>query len=190
MTRIVVLPGDGIGPEVAAEAVKCLKLLSVHQGLDFTFEDHDFGGVAIDNHGHPLPDSTLAACREADAILMGAVGGRRGSSPAADGRDCRWRCRRNHDPRRRSRAPDGRKAASGISPLRRPLRDRCRRPAGPQSSSFKKLPRADSCAVLRRFPTCQAAFVSGWLASQAICCRRRAPTFSIGCSRSAFILAA
>ena len=75
MTRIVVLPGDGIGPEVAAEAVKCLKLLSDHQGLGFAFEDHDFGGIAIDNHGHPLPDSTLAACREADAILMGAVGG-------------------------------------------------------------------------------------------------------------------
>jgi 3-isopropylmalate dehydrogenase len=75
MTKIVVLPGDGIGPEVAAEAVACLKLLSDHAGLAFAFETHDFGGVAIDRHGAPLPESTLAACRGADAVLLGAVGG-------------------------------------------------------------------------------------------------------------------
>jgi 3-isopropylmalate dehydrogenase len=75
MTKIVVLPGDGIGPEVAAEAVACLKLVSDRDGLGFSFDSHDYGGVAIDRHGLPLPESTLAACRAADAILMGAVGG-------------------------------------------------------------------------------------------------------------------
>ena len=75
MTRIVILPGDGIGPEVAGEAALCLALLSTRSGLDFTFESHDFGGVAIDNHGTPLPEATLAACRGADATLLGAVGG-------------------------------------------------------------------------------------------------------------------
>ena len=77
MKRIVVLPGDGIGPEVAAEAQACLVLLSDHAGLGFAFEEHDFGGIAIDRHGSPLPDATLEACRAADAILLGAVGGPR-----------------------------------------------------------------------------------------------------------------
>jgi 3-isopropylmalate dehydrogenase len=75
MTRIVLLPGDGIGPEVTAEARKCLELLSTSCGLGFTFEEHDFGGVAIDRHGQPLPQPTIEACKNADAILMGAVGG-------------------------------------------------------------------------------------------------------------------
>jgi 3-isopropylmalate dehydrogenase len=77
MPNIVLLPGDGIGPEVTAEARACLDLLSARCDLDLEFETHDFGGVAIDNHGAPLPDATLAACREADAILLGAVGGPR-----------------------------------------------------------------------------------------------------------------
>lgn len=75
MSKIVVLPGDGIGPEVAAEAVKCLEVVSDHFGLALRFESHDFGGAAIDAHGVPLPDETLEACRGADAILLGAVGG-------------------------------------------------------------------------------------------------------------------
>ncbi|MGE5722700.1 MAG: 3-isopropylmalate dehydrogenase [Sphingomonadales bacterium] len=77
MKKIVVLPGDGIGPEVAAEARACLSLISGRTGLDLVFEEHDFGGSAIDHHGVPLPDSTLDACRGADAILIGAVGGPR-----------------------------------------------------------------------------------------------------------------
>jgi 3-isopropylmalate dehydrogenase len=80
MTRIVILPGDGIGPEVSAEAVKCLELMSEQCALGFLFESHDFGGAAIDAHGVPLPESTLAACRGADAILLGAVGGPRWDS--------------------------------------------------------------------------------------------------------------
>src|SRR3546814_10127774 len=74
--NIVVLPGDGAGPEVSAEAVKCLELLSDHCGLDLRFETLDFGGAAIDTAGSPLPGSTLGACKGADAVLMGAVGGR------------------------------------------------------------------------------------------------------------------
>jgi 3-isopropylmalate dehydrogenase len=75
LPRIVLLPGDGIGPEVTAEAVSCLALLSDHFDLGLEFESHDFGGAAIDSSGHPLPEATLRACRGADAILLGAVGG-------------------------------------------------------------------------------------------------------------------
>lgn len=70
--KIVVIPGDGIGPEVTAEAVRVLETLSAGlKDLNFTLESHDFGGIAIDNHQNPLPDSTLAACQTADAILLG-----------------------------------------------------------------------------------------------------------------------
>jgi 3-isopropylmalate dehydrogenase len=75
MSHIVVLPGDGIGPEVTAEAQQCLQLLSDRCGLGLTFEERDFGGIAIDRHGVPLPAETLEACKGADAILAGAVGG-------------------------------------------------------------------------------------------------------------------
>lgn len=77
MSRIVILPGDGIGPEVAEEARQCLAMLSDHCSLGLTFETHAFGGAAIDAHGVPLPDTTLEACRNADAIFLGAVGGPR-----------------------------------------------------------------------------------------------------------------
>ncbi|MEO7276438.1 MAG: 3-isopropylmalate dehydrogenase [Sphingomicrobium sp.] len=75
MINIVILPGDGIGPEVTAEAVSCLAQLSVDHDLGLAFTEHDFGGVAIDRHGDPLPPATFEACRDADAILLGAVGG-------------------------------------------------------------------------------------------------------------------
>ncbi len=75
--RIAVLPGDGVGPEVTAEAVQCLELLSDHCGLDLAFGYHAFGGAAIDSDGAPLPEATLAACRSSAAILLGAVGGPR-----------------------------------------------------------------------------------------------------------------
>ena len=75
MINIVVLPGDGIGSEVTAEAVQCLQQLSDQRDLDLRFTEYDFGGIAIDRHGHPLPPETLEACRNADAILLGAVGG-------------------------------------------------------------------------------------------------------------------
>lgn len=69
--KIAVLPGDGIGPEVTAEAVKVLQAT----GASFEFETALVGGVAYDDGGHPLPASTLELCRTADAVLFGAVGG-------------------------------------------------------------------------------------------------------------------
>jgi 3-isopropylmalate dehydrogenase len=75
MTEIVVLPGDGVGPEVMAQAVRCLEQLSLQRDLGLEFTQHDIGGIAIDRHGDPLPHKTLEACRNSDAILLGAVGG-------------------------------------------------------------------------------------------------------------------
>ncbi|GAW05052.1 3-isopropylmalate dehydrogenase [Lentinula edodes] len=74
--RIVVLPGDGIGPEVVAEATKVLQIInSTSTDFELKLEEHQFGGAAIDAVGEPLPPSTLKACQEADAILMGSIGG-------------------------------------------------------------------------------------------------------------------
>lgn len=75
MSGIVILPGDGIGPEVAREAVACLRLVSGARGLGLTFEEHIFGGAAIDAAGDPFPEATQRACQGSDAILLGAVGG-------------------------------------------------------------------------------------------------------------------
>jgi 3-isopropylmalate dehydrogenase len=69
--KIAVLAGDGIGPEVTAEAVKVLR----STGGDYTFEEALVGGAAYDEKGHPLPPETLELCRSADAVLLGAVGG-------------------------------------------------------------------------------------------------------------------
>ena len=80
---IVVLPGDGIGPEITAGAVAVLKTVAERHGHDFAFAEHDIGGIAIDRHGVPLPDATLAAARAADAVLLGAVGGPKWSDPNA-----------------------------------------------------------------------------------------------------------
>ncbi|WP_249009737.1 3-isopropylmalate dehydrogenase [Conexibacter sp. DBS9H8] len=68
---IVLLPGDGIGPEITAPTVTLLERL----GLDLRFEEHRFGGAAIDADGAALTDDTLAACANADAVLLAAVGG-------------------------------------------------------------------------------------------------------------------
>jgi 3-isopropylmalate dehydrogenase len=68
--KIAVLPGDGIGTEIVAEAVKVLKTLD----LQFEMETALVGGAAYDAHGHPLPDATLQLARQADAVLFGAVG--------------------------------------------------------------------------------------------------------------------
>ncbi|MBL0042775.1 MAG: 3-isopropylmalate dehydrogenase [Xanthomonadales bacterium] len=73
--HIVVLGGDGIGPEVTASAVEVLRALDAQRQLGLSFEAHAFGGAAIDAHGDPFPVQVLAACRAADAILLGAVGG-------------------------------------------------------------------------------------------------------------------
>lgn len=81
--EIVVLPGDGIGPEVAAAAVAVLKSVATRFNHTFTFSEHDIGGIAIDRHGEPLPASTLTACQAANAVLLGAVGGPKWSDPNA-----------------------------------------------------------------------------------------------------------
>jgi 3-isopropylmalate dehydrogenase len=73
--RIAVLPGDGIGKEVTRGAVEILKTIETRFGHQFEFEFGLIGGTAIDQKGTPLPDETLAICRESDAILLGAVGG-------------------------------------------------------------------------------------------------------------------
>jgi len=80
---IAVLPGDGIGPEVTAEAVRGLAATADTFGHEFRFEQGLLGGAAIDATGQPLPPETLALCRSADAILMGAVGGPKWSAPDA-----------------------------------------------------------------------------------------------------------
>jgi len=72
---IVILPGDGIGPEIMRVAVRVLKECGAEFGHEFHFAEFPFGGCAIDEKGEPLPAETLAACRAADAILLGAIGG-------------------------------------------------------------------------------------------------------------------
>ncbi len=81
--RIAVLPGDGIGPEVIAQGLRCLRALGDAFGHEFELTELAFGGAAIDLHGEPLPPATLAACRAADAVLLGAIGGPRWSAPEA-----------------------------------------------------------------------------------------------------------
>jgi 3-isopropylmalate dehydrogenase len=81
--KLVVLPGDGIGPEVVAEARRVLERVAARFGHQFSFAEHLNGGVAIDQTGGPLPKETVAACREADAILLGAVGGPKWDDPHA-----------------------------------------------------------------------------------------------------------
>src|ERR671938_1360462 len=71
MPTIVTLPGDGIGPEVTAAAVEVLNELRD----DLEFEEHLIGGASIDAHGTALTDEVLEACRNSDAVLLGAVGG-------------------------------------------------------------------------------------------------------------------
>jgi 3-isopropylmalate dehydrogenase len=73
--NITVLPGDGIGPEIIAEAVKVLETLQSVHGLSIAMQHADIGGAGYDAHGQPLPAATLDVARSADAILLGSVGG-------------------------------------------------------------------------------------------------------------------
>jgi 3-isopropylmalate dehydrogenase len=81
--RVAVLAGDGIGPEVVAEGVRCLEAVARLFGHEFELTPLPFGGAAIDAHSDPLPAHTLAACRAADAVLLGAIGGPKWSAPDA-----------------------------------------------------------------------------------------------------------
>jgi len=82
--KILVLPGDGIGPEVTAQAVKVLESVGERYGHQFEFPSALIGGAAIDEAGDPLPPETLEAAREAEAVLLGAVGGPKWSDPSAE----------------------------------------------------------------------------------------------------------
>ena len=72
--KIVTLAGDGIGPEIMEAGLEVLASIAEKTGFDFEIDRRPFGGAGIDATGHPLPDETLKACREADAILLAAIG--------------------------------------------------------------------------------------------------------------------
>ena len=74
--RVLVIPGDGIGAEVMPHVLRVLRAMQ----LPLSFDEADMGGVAIDRHGTPLPPETLAAARDSDAVLLGAVGGPSGTT--------------------------------------------------------------------------------------------------------------
>lgn len=82
-TRIVLLPGDGIGPEIVGQARRVLDCVSEKFGREFNFEECLIGGIAIDMTGDPLPQKTIEACQASDAILLGAVGGPKWDDPCA-----------------------------------------------------------------------------------------------------------
>jgi len=73
--KVTVLPGDGIGPEIIAVTEQILNAADAKFGLGLSLTHHDFGGAAIDAHGHPCPEATKDACLAADAVLLGAIGG-------------------------------------------------------------------------------------------------------------------
>lgn len=77
MYKIVSIPGDGIGPEVVAGAVAVMNRLAEKHGFTLGIEEYPFGGASYDLHGEMLTDATLEACRNCDAVLLGAVGGPR-----------------------------------------------------------------------------------------------------------------
>ena len=81
--RIVTFPGDGVGPEVVAQAVRVLEAVAERHGHTFTFDERKIGGIAIDTHGTPLRDEDVEAARDADGILLGAVGGPKWDNPNA-----------------------------------------------------------------------------------------------------------
>lgn len=75
--HIVLLPGDGIGPEIMESAKVVLNTIASEYNHDFTFQEHAIGGDAIDRFNNPLPEETIHACESADAVLLGAVGGKK-----------------------------------------------------------------------------------------------------------------
>lgn len=81
--KIITLPGDGIGPDVMAEGIKALKAVASKYGHEFEFEEHLIGGAAIDATGQALTKETLHACKQADAVFLGAVGDPKYDDPRA-----------------------------------------------------------------------------------------------------------
>ena len=89
---ITVIPGDGIGQEVTAEAIRVLNTIQDKYGHRFEYEYGLLGGCAIDETGTALPQETLDLCRRSDAILFGAAGGPEGVGGRAERRTPRTRC--------------------------------------------------------------------------------------------------
>ena len=81
--NIVLLKGDGIGPEIVDEAVKVLDKVAEKNNFTVTYDNADIGGIAIDNTGVPLPQETIDKCKKADSVLLGAVGGPKWDNPDA-----------------------------------------------------------------------------------------------------------
>ena len=73
--KITLLPGDGIGPEILNACVPVLDAIGKKNGFKFTFQEADIGGIAIDKHNDPFPDSALKMCRESDSVLLASIGG-------------------------------------------------------------------------------------------------------------------
>lgn len=73
--KILVLPGDGVGPEIIAEAVKTLQVIQTLSGVQFDFRYELLGGCSIDKHGVALTPEVLQIAKESDAVLFGSVGG-------------------------------------------------------------------------------------------------------------------
>ena len=92
--KIVILPGDGIGPEIVAEGRRVLEHVNARHDLGLALEERVFGGAAWDECGDPLPPATLEACRSAAAILLGAIGGPRFDAAPRDLRPERGLLRR------------------------------------------------------------------------------------------------
>src|SRR3990172_3526996 len=84
--NITLLAGDGIGPEVVAEAVRVLETIASKCGHAFHFQERLMGGCSIDKYGSSLTDETLADCKASDAVLLGAVGGPKWDDPNAKDR--------------------------------------------------------------------------------------------------------
>jgi len=84
--NIVLIPGDGVGPEVVAEAVRLLEVIASKYKHTFNFQERLMGGCSIDKYGSSLTDETLADCKSADAVLLGAVGGPKWDDPSAKDR--------------------------------------------------------------------------------------------------------
>jgi len=102
--RIVVLPGDGIGPEVTAAARRVLDAGAVQAGLQLDYVDDLVGGAAVDAYGVSLRPQTLRLCKTADAILFGAVGGPKwdDASPTSSLTSLKVRCEKARTPGRAS----------------------------------------------------------------------------------------
>ncbi|HEX7196735.1 MAG TPA: isocitrate/isopropylmalate family dehydrogenase, partial [Candidatus Limnocylindria bacterium] len=84
--RVAYLPGDGIGPEVCAVARRCVDAAATTFGFEIAWDEGVIGGEAIDRFGQALPPAALEACRQSDAVLLGAVGGPRWDDPSAAAR--------------------------------------------------------------------------------------------------------